>query len=1244
MKPPNHLTLRVAWHDSEWNGTVCERPALNSFCAALQRIRESKTSAEDQLAGRGFDELNPAQLPPCKAESGYFMSPHPWVREFDHPYRENKKCAETHGDMKRRLLKIPAYTAIAVPFNWMLRRSQRDIAARLPAELPADQEPPFHSAWVFGRERQEALVDHVFGQLECDRSLVIFYTKEGHPLGDGIRRLVVGIGTVTEVGKREHYDTTEGTPGYPLWDRLISHSIRLDGAEGFLLPYHDYLAPTGDAAEDSRRAELVREVMVVPPESQIGQFSYGSELAGADVALATLTRALAAVRKIREHGIADGPWQKREDWLNRQLTLAWQDRGAFPGTGALLEALNFRLGTALVMELRAAGMLKANADPCPVLTEVFRGTKKPPQAAFDPDIRETAPVWLGLPEGRKRLFALLARFDLTPAQARRIWDETKRRSAFSLTTADEELIDNPYLIAERDLGSGEDRGVSLETIDRGLLPDEALAGAPKVDEPSRIDSPSDRRRVRAGLVTILRRAAAEGDALLSLEETMGRLSSLGIAHPMEVSADWIEGHAEFLAGVISRVPVEVEGEKPKTVPALQLTELKTREEKLAKILRARCAKQVLPPEADWKKLIVDAVKTSGQQINPANARHKAALEEQAGALEAICSRRLAVLTGGAGTGKTSVVGGLVRCDELQKEGLLLLAPTGKARVRLQGVTGSEAMTVAQFLYRLRRYDGARQRPLFEGKDIYRKARTVVIDEASMLTMDDLYAVLLALDLTHVQRIILVGDPNQLPPIGVGRPFADLIAWLASLAKSHKEPEKGIAAALARLTVEVRTVRSSAKAGDEEPSDTLRLATWFTDTSPGGNSEKVLSRLSQGEKLNDLEVVYWNTPDELRTRLLEQFVRHLGLTGPADVQGFNNSFGFAAEGWIPRDNPDGIENWQLLSPNRMHPHGVAELNRWIQSHFRSRELRNAREYYWATQIGDEGIVNNDKVIQLRNGERDCYYWKSAEVGDKAGSEYLANGEIGCASSGKNGFLNVHFAGRPLVSFGYRSSDFGEDDVPLELAYALTIHKAQGSQFSKVFVVLPKSSRLLSRELLYTALTRARHRLVLLIEGDNPGLLYDLSRPEKSDACRRNTNLFAGILRERSNEPPHAENLIHKTEKGHMVRSKSELIIANLLFREGIPYEYEQPLDGTKAAGRLHPDFSFADASGDRVIWEHLGMMHDEEYVRGWKWKVEWYKKNGYVLDQNLFVSEERRGKGLAMDDLAKVAKKIKAIVA
>ncbi|MBK8179271.1 MAG: ATP-binding domain-containing protein [Planctomycetes bacterium] len=80
------------------------------------------------------------------------------------------------------------------------------------------------------------------------------------------------------------------------------------------------------------------------------------------------------------------------------------------------------------------------------------------------------------------------------------------------------------------------------------------------------------------------------------------------------------------------------------------------------------------------------------------------------------------------------------------------------------------------------------------------------------------------------------------------------------------------------------------------------------------------------------------------------------------------------------------------------------------------------------------------------------------------------------------------------------------------------KAQGSEFKKVFVVLPKNCRLLSRELLYTALTRSREQMILLIEGKDASVLFDLTRPERSETARRNTNLFHGVIRVGDDEMP------------------------------------------------------------------------------------------------------------------------------
>jgi hypothetical protein len=150
----------------------------------------------------------------------------------------------------------------------------------------------------------------------------------------------------------------------------------------------------------------------------------------------------------------------------------------------------------------------------------------------------------------------------------------------------------------------------------------------------------------------------------------------------------------------------------------------------------------------------------------------------------------------------------------------------------------------------------------------------------MLTMDDLYAVLRALDLGHVERLILVGDPNQLPPIGVGRPFADLVGVLD---EPSSDDEIAAAQVRARLTVEVRTALGG-------PSDALRLAAWFTNEPQPKDADRVLSQLELNEDFNDLEIVTWKTPEELRERIGEQLQTQLALASPTDVAGFDRALG------------------------------------------------------------------------------------------------------------------------------------------------------------------------------------------------------------------------------------------------------------------------------------------------------------------------------------------------------------------
>jgi hypothetical protein len=610
-----HLTLRVAWHDAAWDGSICRAPSGNPYCLELDRIRgERDDEAEDSLAGSSFSMLTQDQLPPCKAESGAFMNKAAWLRTFRYPYADLPKAASTHGKLRPTTVTVPPFSTFAVPFAWMLREHGDDIEARSPMPLAPDLEPPFRSSWVFDATRQRQLLDACFGPITPGSSLALFYTKSGHPLGDGIERLVVGFGRVSAISPILEYETADAST-YPLWDRLISHTIRPNGTDGFLVPYHAYLATTGDQGEDARRHALLDEIAVIPDRTHSLDYSYGSQVVAPDVALAVLEQALVSVRAIIRHGIVEGPWAEQEEWLNSRIAEAWNDRGAFPGAGAVLEALGLRLGTALVMELQRSGTLSPRDDPWPLLDAMLRGGAAPPTAAYAADLAAVGPTWAALPQPRRDLVMLLSPFALTSRAAVRWLEPAKRASGTRAVPSDLDLLANPYRLAELDLGSGDDPPVSMATIDRGLLPDPTIASAHPISPPTRVDSPADPRRLRAALVTVLRDAADDGDALLTVDDAATRAAELSLSHPLLVPTDWIGGHIDPDNAELRVVDAPVIGAETLAGSArprcLQLADLADRGAWLAKILSARAAKKVPSLEENWRDLLVEAIKAGG---------------------------------------------------------------------------------------------------------------------------------------------------------------------------------------------------------------------------------------------------------------------------------------------------------------------------------------------------------------------------------------------------------------------------------------------------------------------------------------------------------------------------------------------------------------------------------------------------------------------------------------------------------
>ncbi|MCY3808957.1 MAG: AAA family ATPase, partial [Gemmatimonadetes bacterium] len=1016
-----------------------------------------------------------------------------------------------------------------------------DLAIRGPKEARS-------AGWVFEPDRQRALLGRFWGKLEPHSSLVFYYCNHGNPVDENTARIIVGVGRIADLGPQLYFGTTEKYPDqYPVWSRRISQAYP---DQGVRIPYQEYLRG-GHPTED-----IVCEV----PRNALMPFSYGGEHVSDDVAVAILERVIQCVERVAADGHVAGDWERRLAWLNSALAEAWSGRGPFPGAGSVLQYLGFSKGTSFQRAVLAPMAARAE-NPWDYALSILEGRTEPDGGPYRTGLLKARDRW-NLLKSRQTLLSKLARFELSLAQVRRIADRDQR-AASGIDATEEALVANPYIISESDLGAIGSDPVALETIDHGLRPVGDAALFPADDDVSH----DDKRRVRAVGVEVLREASNDGDTLLTLSDFLSRVlkrfPEKRACQPdrevMLAEADFYE-HSLWTAFDSDRQLVA-------------LKHLRSLEQNSASMIRRRARKlnPAANPPIDW----LGALKREFGA--PDSERKRRALDDQAVALDRLFSRRLSVLTGGAGTGKTSVLKVFLQ-ELVRAEGHhppLLLAPTGKARVRLSTKTGRNAMTIHQFLlkqgwfvpkiFSLR--SDSDHRPF--------QARTVIVDECSMIPTDLFGTLLRALDSGPLSRLILVGDPSQLPPIGPGRPFGDIIEWLG-----QEHPE-----CLAPLHVCLRTEQDT-------ESVALALADGYRGSVAGPGDDEILASVARGESRGDLEVVFWDDHDELLEKLRSRMAANLGI-GNGDYGSFNRSLGIDTKDWVRS------EAWQILSPTRAQHFGTEDLNRQIQMEYKGGLVARAKRRD-SRPFGDQEIVWSDKVIQTLN--RSIGAWPR-----RKGLDYVANGEIGIVARTSRDQLDIAFSTQPEVTYRYYRSQVDEN---IQLAYALTVHKAQGSDFDTVFLIVPQTASTLSRELIYTGLTRFRRKLVLLIEKDIEPLRR-LRSPACSDTGRRNTHMFS--LEIRSDDVPrrHLAALKHRTRTGEAVRSKSEVVVANLLHALGISYLYEEPLVSRSDPKDFRlPDFT-ASYEGDIYYWEHLGMLTVPDYREAWERKRKWYEANGYA---------------------------------
>lgn len=413
-------------------------------------------------------------------------------------------------------------------------------------------------------------------------------------------------------------------------------------------------------------------------------------------------------------------------------------------------------------------------------------------------------------------------------------------------------------------------------------------------------------------------------------------------------------------------------------------------------------------------------------------------KEQQKAVLLALNNGVSIITGGPGTGKTTII----RCinDAMQEKGLTaeLAAPTGRAAKRMTEATGTEARTIHRLLEYIpgEGFQRNRDNPLL--------ADAVIIDEMSMVDAPLMYALLQAI--SKGTRLILVGDRDQLPPVGCGNVFSDALA-------SGCLPS-------CRLTEIFRQAQRSA---------IVRNAHLINQ----GRMPVLADR--------DSDFIFEEIPniDRIRSRLTELVLKEKESLGTSDP----------------------LLDVQVLVPMKTTAIGVSELNRLLQS------VLNPPSHLKTEHISGATVFREgDKIMQIRNNYK---------------IEWRKNGSFGQFEEGV-GVFNGDFGTIIRIIPNEKTAVIGFDDgrvaeyafaqlEEIDLAYCITIHKSQGSEFSTVILPLAGGPvPLLTRNLLYTAVTRAKKLVYCIGRKETVArMVQNAQRTERNTGLRQRLEEYADL---------------------------------------------------------------------------------------------------------------------------------------
>ncbi|HYB90152.1 MAG TPA: exodeoxyribonuclease V subunit alpha [Candidatus Binataceae bacterium] len=461
--------------------------------------------------------------------------------------------------------------------------------------------------------------------------------------------------------------------------------------------------------------------------------------------------------------------------------------------------------------------------------------------------------------------------------------------------------------------------------------------------------------------------------------------------------------------------------------------------------------------------------------------------EQLRAVEAAARARLAIISGGPGTGKTSIVVAIVRV--LARLGvaageIVLTAPTGKAAHRmsrcvfdgLSQVASRAAPDEALFAHRIEastihrllgyspesgRFLHHRNNPL--------AASAVIVDEGSMLDLALMER--LAGALRPDARLVILGDADQLPSVSAGAVFRDLVASCEASGPDHNA---SLSANCVRLSHNFRTggagtsgaaIRSAADAINAQRTGLLEAG--------GADGAPAIIRRGSVDEIQFQGVEFIAAAPGTVGKFLGRWLRERAIGSP-EIEALSNGKYVERENGFDDDDCARLRRIfahlsgsRILCATRMFETGAERINEWMHDQ-RAAQLEIAP--------GRRGYLLGEPVIVLRND-----YERGLFNGDQGVILSVERAGRGAASP-----MAVFARGDNFIAF---ASDMLRDRI--ELCYAMTVHKAQGSEFDSVAMLLPRRSlSILTREILYTAVTRGRQSVVLI--GDAERLAEGVAR--------------------------------------------------------------------------------------------------------------------------------------------------------